>query len=237
MSELRSFTALQARVYEFLEKQDEDTLRAIISGEQKLAVLRTDEAQALAGSAPRGDAHSAPQPPADPSGMPSSDSSQAAHDLPGRPAEQAPNHVNLTGLRVDELKKIAKQRGLVGYSKLNRAELINLLGRPSPDQAPAAEPTTPAPSGPAAVQRTSSRATAPSSADAVAIAVRLRETETEDEGAAYLQEQRLDREGLLAVAAELQLTRVERLSQKELRRRVLKQAIGARRKFAGLRKW
>jgi len=55
--------------------------------------------------------------------------------------------------------------------------------------------------------------------------------------AEYLEAQHLDRDSLLAVATELQLTRMDRLSQKELRRRILKQAIGARRKFAGLRKW
>ncbi len=53
----------------------------------------------------------------------------------------------------------------------------------------------------------------------------------------YLREQRLDHATLLAVAAELQLTRVDRLRQTELEKRVLKQAIGARRKFSGLRKW
>lgn len=74
-------------------------------------------------------------------------------------------------------------------------------------------------------------------ADVPAIASRLRETATEEEGAAYLRGQHLDRESLLAVAGELQLTRVGRLSQAELEKRVLKQAIGARRKFAGLRQW
>jgi hypothetical protein len=70
-----------------------------------------------------------------------------------------------------------------------------------------------------------------------AIASQLREIETEEEGAGYLEAQHLDRESLLAVAAELGLTRVNRLSQPELEKRLLKQAIGARRKFAGLRKW
>ncbi len=70
-----------------------------------------------------------------------------------------------------------------------------------------------------------------------AIALRLHEMETEEEGAAYLHAQHLDRESLLAVAAELQLTRVNRLNQTELEKRVLKQAIGSRRKFSGLRKW
>ncbi len=76
-----------------------------------------------------------------------------------------------------------------------------------------------------------------SHSDIAAIAARLRETETEEEGAAYLRAQHLTRESLLAVAAELQLTRVDRLSQTELEKRVLRQAIGARRKFAGLRRW
>jgi hypothetical protein len=77
-----------------------------------------------------------------------------------------------------------------------------------------------------------------SDVDAAAIAATLRATETEDEGAAYLEGLKLDRDGLLAVAAELQLTRMQSVrSQAELRRRILKQAIGARRKFEGLRKW
>jgi hypothetical protein len=67
------------------------------------------------------------------------------------------------------------------------------------------------------------------------IAKRLRETETEDEGTAYLHEQQLDREGLLAVAAELGLSRLDRASKKTLEERIIRQAIGARRKFQGLR--
>ena len=73
--------------------------------------------------------------------------------------------------------------------------------------------------------------------DPAAIAKRLRGTETVDEGAAYLRAQNLDRAALLAVAAELLLTRVERLSKKALVERIIKQAIGARRKFEGLRHW
>lgn len=69
------------------------------------------------------------------------------------------------------------------------------------------------------------------------VASTLRAAETVEEGAAYLDAQQLDKEDLLAVAAELQLTRVDRLSRNALEARVLKQAIGARRKFAGLRKW
>jgi hypothetical protein len=70
-----------------------------------------------------------------------------------------------------------------------------------------------------------------------AIAAHLRDTGTEDEGTAYLHSLNLTHETLLAVAAELGLSRVERLSTKALQARVLKQAIGARRKFSGLRKW
>lgn len=82
-----------------------------------------------------------------------------------------------------------------------------------------------------------SKTTAQPNASAAAVASRLRETKTEGEGAKYLGAQGLDRQGLLAVAAELGLSRVGRLSRAELEKRVLKQAIGARRKFEGLRKW
>ncbi|GAA1707711.1 hypothetical protein [Fodinicola feengrottensis] len=72
---------------------------------------------------------------------------------------------------------------------------------------------------------------------AATIAAHLRATDTEEAGAAFLDAQHLNRTSLLAIAAELGLTRVNSLSQTKLRQRVLKQAIGARRKFAGLRKW
>lgn len=72
---------------------------------------------------------------------------------------------------------------------------------------------------------------------AAEIAAHLRGIDTEDEGLAYLRAQQLDRAGLLAVAAELQLTRVDRLSNPQLEQRVIKQAISARRKYEGLRKW
>jgi hypothetical protein len=76
---------------------------------------------------------------------------------------------------------------------------------------------------------------APEPATAATIAARLRKTDTKDLGAAYLADQQLDRETLLAVAGELGMTRVGRLSDKKLQERVLGQAIGARDKFAGLR--
>jgi len=76
-----------------------------------------------------------------------------------------------------------------------------------------------------------------SNAAAAAIAAHLRACDTEAEGAAYLRAQHLDRQGLLAVAAALQLTRMDRLTKTELEKRVIKQAIGARRKFTGLRHW
>ncbi|UOX88259.1 hypothetical protein MUY14_42325 [Amycolatopsis sp. FBCC-B4732] len=141
------------------------------------------------------------------------------------PSEQA-RRPPLENLTVAELKAMAKKRRLRGYSKLTRDGLVALLGGPVANE-PAEEVRSEAP--PIVT-------TNPDPA-AAAIASHLRETETEEEGAAYLQAQRLDREGLLAVAAELQLTRVDRLNPKELEKRVLKQAIGARRKFAGLRKW
>jgi hypothetical protein len=153
---------------------------------------------------------------------------------------------------VDDMREVAKQLRLKRYSGLNRAALVDRLATHGLDQteAPTSEPRTTEPSssdptdGNSATEEQAkpspaapSAETAESNVDAAAIALRLRETDTEEEGAAYLQALHLDHKGLLEVATELQLTRVDRLSQKELRRRVLKQAIGARRKFAGLRKW
>ncbi|MEQ0560515.1 hypothetical protein ABJI51_15615 [Amycolatopsis sp. NEAU-NG30] len=129
---------------------------------------------------------------------------------------------DLSALTVKEMQALAKKRRLRGYSKLTRAQLVDLLSG-SPERAETRAVPEEPPARP--------------DFDVAAVAAHLRETESEEEGAAYLQEQRLDREGLLAVAAELQLTRVSRLNQRELEKRVLKQAIGARRKFAGLRKW
>jgi hypothetical protein len=190
VNDLRGLAALQARVYEFLEQQDENTLRAIADGTARLAVVHAGDARPPAGPEPREDSR-------------------------------------IAELTVKELRKVASQRGLVGYSKLKRAELINLLT--GSDQAEEQQAVT--------QEAEPSTATAKPTVDTAAIAARLRETETEEEGAAYLHAQHLDRDSLLAVAAELQLTRVNRLSQTELEKRLLKQAIGARRKFDGLRRW
>ncbi|ADJ49980.1 hypothetical protein AMES_8155 [Amycolatopsis mediterranei S699] len=164
-------------------------------------------------------------------------------------AELPQTREGLWKLTVEKLKAMAKDRGLGPYSKLTKPKLIDLLtGHGS--EAPPAEPppasadpqpvgTAPAPPAPQPVATPPAPppVVASPGVDAAAIATRLREIETEEEGASYLEAQHLDRESLLAVAAELQLTRVDRLSRTELKRRVLKQAIGARRKFAGLRKW
>ncbi|BCK57442.1 hypothetical protein [Nocardia wallacei] len=77
----------------------------------------------------------------------------------------------------------------------------------------------------------------PVTSSAADIADHLRTLSTVEDGAAYLSTQELDRESLLALAGELHLTRVDRLSRAELQRRVLRQAITARRKFEGLRDW
>lgn len=257
MNDLRSFTNLQARVYEFLSQQDEITLQAIVSGSVRLAVLPHDEAPAT-GSGIAGEkagvASSAT--PASYRMSPSDDPLQAAQDLSKLESDAERRiYLNASGLRVRELQSIAKIRGFRGYSRLDRATLVELVARSGPDQsdAPAARPPTRAPSSPdpaspdpaspdpangtSAAEPRSTSGTAEPDANVAAIASRLRETETEEAGAVYLDAQNLDRESLLAVAAELGLTRVNRLSQTELEKRVLKQAIGARRKFAGLRKW
>ncbi|OXM65299.1 hypothetical protein [Amycolatopsis vastitatis] len=214
MSDLKSFVALQARVYEFLDRQDEATLRRIVSGAAQLMVLSAAE--------------------------------QAVRALPElSTASERRTYLETADLTVADLKKVAGELHYRNYSRLTKPKLIDLLAdqTPAPAETPA-EPKRPAPAPPSPVAEApvpeppeAVSVTMTSDADAAAIAARLREIDTEEEGAEYLQAQRLDRDSLLAIATELQLTHMDRLSQKELRRRILKQAIGARRKFAGLRKW
>jgi hypothetical protein len=225
VNDLRSFAALQARVYEFLAAQDETTLQAIASGEARLSILdAAGDAREAAAPVPR----EIPQP------APSDDPLQVARDLTGLGSEQDRRmYLNSTKLTVAKLRKVAKAFDLAHYSNLNRGELVDLLAGRGIDGTTQTDGLADerARSGPPPAE------TPTPSADAATIAIRLRETETEEDGAAYLQEQHLDRDGLLAVAAALGLTRVTRLSRSELEKRVLKQAIGARRKFAGLRQW
>ncbi|MER7010864.1 hypothetical protein ABT324_05480 [Saccharopolyspora sp. NPDC000359] len=241
MNPLRSFAALQARVYQFLEEQDERTLRAISDGTARLTVVHGDNTPAVPARAdartpsPRGTA--AP-------GTPLHAPSSALQHLSGlTSADERRTYLNTAGFTVKKLREAAKLRGLTGYSRLTREELVDLLVRhiseqaasttsshPTDDSEPVAHDAPPPPPTP-------STGAPPPDVDAAAIALRLRETDTVEQGDAYLDSLHLARGGLLAVAAELQLTRVDRLSQKELKRRVLQQAIGARRKFAGLRKW
>lgn len=106
-------------------------------------------------------------------------------------------------------------------------------------------PASPAPDSGASTMAGSTPTARSSGADAMdesefdpaALVARLRATETVDEGAAHLRELQLDRERLLAVATASGLTRVDRLSKKALEERVIKQTIGARRKFEGLQHW
>lgn len=202
MNGLTGFAALQARVYAFLEQQDEATLLAIASGTVRLAVIDADGAQAASPV---------------PATAPSDDPAQVARLLPTlAPEDERRTFLNETGFTKKELQAVAKALGLRRYSGLNRESLIDLLAGHGQEVAPrVAEPQ----------------------ADVAAIAARLRETGTEEEGAEYLHAQNLDADGLLSVAAALGLTRVDRLRQAELEKRVLKQAIGARRKFDGLRSW
>ncbi|MEA5358731.1 hypothetical protein VA596_04225 [Amycolatopsis sp., V23-08] len=250
MSNLKSFAVLQARVYEFLEQQDEATLQAIVSGEAQLTVLHEDVAPAA--PIPQEDAPVAALP------TPADDLSRAVHELSQLTSEDdRRTYLNAADLKVPELKSVAKLLRLRNYSKLAQAKLIDLLARHSQTDANAAvpsrqktplvdlparqaQPEPPADKGaeqPPATPKPPPVAPAESNADVAAITARLTEIETEPEGAAYLKAQHLNRETLLAVAAELQLTRVERLSQTELQKKILRQAIGARRRFAGLRKW
>ncbi|MEC3955154.1 hypothetical protein VMT65_19080 [Nocardia sp. CDC153] len=229
MSDLKSIAALQRRVYEFLERQDESTLRAIIDGSARLEVV---------GAAPRPEtAHTASSPTPSRSDIePSRDPAQVASSLSPMPPDQRRSYLSTSPLSVPQLREVAKQLGLRGYSKFAKARLVDFLvtGGSSGFVASAADNI---PDGnPRAAAAASTDSPRPD-VEAERIASQLRATETEEEGFAYLRAQGLDHQALLAVAHELHLTRVERLSRTELERRVLKQAIGARRKFAGLRKW
>ncbi|WP_016697978.1 hypothetical protein [Actinoalloteichus spitiensis] len=244
MNELRKLIALNARWNEFLADQDEAALDALIAGTTRLTTTggegtRVDAAQrgTPATSPPDGDV----LPPDDPSHVTSTLSTLTSE-------EERRAYLDTLRLQVKELRAVAKLSGLTRYSRLTRPALVTLLASGGPERADtdAAHPGTPAADQPTGTRGGQRHApTVPGSStpvptgevDAAAIATRLRGTETEAEGAAYLDSQGLGREGLLAVAAELRLTRVNRLSKAELRSRVLKQAIGARRKFAGLRKW
>lgn len=230
MNDLRTFAVLQARVYAFLEQQDEATLRAIVDGEARLAVVPGD-AQTSAASVPSQE----PMRSADPSKAAAGELSRLASEQERR------TYLDQAKLTVKELKKVANLLGLRRYSSLKQPQLIDRLAEWAPEQT-APLPTAP-PEFPPSVDQGRPQATvhenrpAQSNADVAAITAHLCELNTEKEGAAYLRAQHVDREILLAIAAELQLTRVDRLKQTELEKKVLKQAIVARRKFAGLRRW
>lgn len=217
MNDLRSVVALQARVWEFLGRQDEATLQAIVGGEVRLALSRA------------GDAEAAPADPTPEGLLPSGDPELVAQEL-SKPATDDQRRIFLraTGLPMTGLRKVARLRGLRGYSSLTKAGLIDQLASSDSRAEQPGSPQNKVTPRPGAVRP---------DAEVAAIAARLRELDTVDEGAAYLETQQLDRDGLRALAAELQLTRVDRLNQAELEKRVLKQAIGSRRKFSGLGKW
>jgi hypothetical protein len=239
VSDLKRYVALQAKLFGFLDQQDEGTLQAIADGTLQLSLVGADETPRTAA--------------ADVLKSPSSDPLQVAHDLSKLVSQSDRRlYLNAAKLKVTGLKRVAGALGMKGYSNYRRENLVELLSALDSDLSDASPPehatpprTPPAPvEDPSKLTQQAVSRTMPVSgdsgkpaADAVAVASHLRELDTEEEGAGYLDAQHLDKDGLLAVAAELQLTRVTRLSQKELRKRVLYQAIGARRKFAGLRKW
>ncbi|MFC9436425.1 hypothetical protein [Nocardia sp. NPDC057030] len=255
MSYLSRLVALQSRVYEFLEHQDEATLRAILDRSAQLAVVHADDVGMPAGAATDPDARLASRPVSTGTVTPSNEPQGAADDLMRlRSGQDRRTYLNGARLSLKQMREVARLVGFVGYSKLSKAQLVDALADHAPAAANAhagrsrtstsarhdtvdetaagrqAQPDVPR-------SETSSTVTGRQEVDVVSIAAQLRVTETEEEGAVYLRTQNLDRETLLGVAAELQLTRVNRLSRTELEKRVLKQAIGARRKFAGLRRW
>ncbi|GAB3452071.1 hypothetical protein [Actinophytocola sediminis] len=225
MTDLTTVAALHARVYEFLARQDEATLLAVADGTARLTVVGAD-------AAPRPVA-----PPARP--VPTDDPLRTARELTAMTSTpERLIYLNATKLPVTGLKRVAKLLGVTGYSNLTRTKLIDqLVGHDAPRSPEAAAPPRRKPAAVEPAPTPDAPPPAVPGVDPAAIAAHLRATETEEQGAEYLRAQRLDRNSLLAVAAELQLTRVDQLRPSELEKRVLKQAIGARRKFSGLRKW
>lgn len=231
MKDLKRFAALQARVYEFLERQDEGTLSALIEGTAQLAVVDRSPTEAVRHEDSPADVRSQSVVAVV---EPSRDPGRVARELSPMSSEQRRSYLSATTLTLSELRNVAKQLRLRQYSKLAKNRLVEALINHGSGPA---DPGVDQPDSPARPTAAASIAPAEPNVAAAQIASRLREIDTEDEGATYLRAQQLDKAALLAVATELHLTRVDRLSRTELEKRVLKQAIGARRKFAGLRKW
>lgn len=127
------------------------------------------------------------------------------------------------------------------YGAAERETVTTILGRLGRPGTPAAYPagTDPGPTRTTEADQGNQSEAAPAREgfDPAAIAAELRALATEADGEAYLDGLGLDRAGLLAVAGELLLTRVDRLTKPQLKQRLLKQAIGSRRKYDGLRTW
>lgn len=243
MNDSRRFAALQARLYEFLEQQDDSTLEALAAGELRLTTVQGGpETPPLATNAPSPPRASSDAELSQEVNAPaaSGDPLQAASDLRAlASSDERRRYLRTSRLTVRDLQRVAKELGRTGYSRLNRDALTELLSEHRPSGATPRAKTVPGNDVRAAARAAQPREPRGSKreVDAATIAARLREADTEREGSTLLREHAFDRDGLLAVAAELRLTRVDRLNHAALEKRILKQAIGARRKFAGLQRW
>ncbi|MFC6012226.1 hypothetical protein [Nocardia lasii] len=241
MADLDDLGALNVRFAEFLREVDPATARALIAGTMKFAAVPVD---ATVSDPPTRTAPVVHLPSSTPRAW---EPDRVARELQEMtPGSQRSRYLNGSGLTVAALRQVATLLGISGYSRLAKADLVALLaGHPTDHGAgaftpvPAEAVVDSASNGSAAPEATpaASRPATAANPDGPSIAAHLRATDTVDAGAAYLRAHNLDRADLLAVAAALQLTRVDRLSRADLEKRVLKQAITARRKFAGLRQW
>lgn len=73
--------------------------------------------------------------------------------------------------------------------------------------------------------------------DPAQVAATLRSCDTVPDGANYLDGLRPSKDDLVALVQALGVTRTNGLTKTDLRDRALRQAIGARRKYDGLRSW
>jgi hypothetical protein len=222
VTDLQTLTRLQARVFEFLAQQDESTLHQLADGALQLTV--TDGEGSVAPrrtQVPRAD-----------------DPIEVARELQriSAPQDRA-YYLDTLGASVKTLKGVAKILGLRRYSDLTLIRLKEMLADPGgaqlPRRGPGVQRQTPLPAT-AYGQAPPPAATPPVDGDA--IAAQLRQFATEDEGGTHLHALGLDVDGLRAVAGALGMSRVESLTAVELEKRILKQAIGARNKFAVLRR-
>ncbi|GAA1528605.1 hypothetical protein GCM10009827_052280 [Dactylosporangium maewongense] len=148
----------------------------------------------------------------------------------------------LAGQSEEDLTSLAEGRlalALVDHQRLRPSAVASV----TPEAKPAAggdsvrrRRTSPAKAAPAAAPKgAGSRSRGKAPIDATAVAAELRELGTLEDGIAYLSSRGMTVDQLKQVCVELNIR--PRGNKGDIEKQVLNQAIGARRKYAGLREW